>query len=103
MNLVVNALKFSSPKGRVTLAARREGDFVRLDVGDAGIGVDPGDLPHIFTRGYSSERTANLGKNGGGLGLAVARAITMQHGGTLTCESQADHGATFSLRLPVRG
>jgi signal transduction histidine kinase/PAS domain-containing protein len=101
MNLVTNAIKFTPPGGTVRLAARQAGAEMLLTVVDTGIGIAPEDLPHIFERDYASERTARLGKTGGGMGLAAARAIVEQHGGTLTCASAVDAGATFTIRLPL--
>ncbi len=101
MNLVTNAIKFTPAGGTVRLAAWQAGDALLLSVADSGIGIAPDDLPHIFDRDYDAERTARLGKNGGGMGLAAARAIVEQHGGTLTCTSAIDAGTTFTIRLPL--
>jgi signal transduction histidine kinase len=101
MNLVTNAIKFTPPEGEVRLAAHLHEGMMVITVADSGIGIAAEDLPHIFARDYSSERTAKLGKNGGGMGLAAAKAIVEQHGGTLTCVSKVHHGTTFTLRLPL--
>ena len=101
MNLVTNAIKFTPAEGEVRLGARVQGRTMILAVADTGIGIAPEDLPHLFERDYASDRTARLGKNGGGMGLAAAKAIVEQHGGTLTCTSQVDQGTTFTMRLPL--
>jgi signal transduction histidine kinase len=100
MNLVTNAIKFTPPQGTVTLAAQATDDAMILTVADTGLGIAPEDQPHVFERDYIAERTARLGKNGGGMGMAAARAIVEQHGGTLTFLSQVEHGTTFIIRLP---
>ncbi len=101
MNLVTNAIKFTPPNGMVRLAARATKDALIITVADTGIGIAPEDQPHIFARDYTVDRTARMGKNGGGMGLAAALAIVEQHGGTLTFTSKVDRGTTFTMRLPL--
>lgn len=100
MNLLTNAIKYTEPQGKIRLVATALPDAIAVTVADTGIGIAPEDVPHIFTRGYQSQRTARLGKNGGGLGLAAAQVIITQHGGTLTCASRVGEGTTFTIRLP---
>lgn len=67
-------------------------------VEDTGPGIPADDLPHIFDRFFRS-RSARA--DGSGIGLAVAAELTIAHGGTLTAESEAGRGATFTTRLPA--
>ena len=70
-----------------------------LTVHDDGVGIPAADLPHIFERFY---RAGNAGRAwGSGIGLAGARQIVEQHGGTVTVESNEGEGATFTVRLPI--
>lgn len=102
LNLTNNAIKFTHQGGRVTLsAATHDGATLVIAVTDTGIGIAAEDQPHIFERDFQSERTARLGKSGGGLGLATAKAIVEQLGGTLSFKTTIDHGTTFTIRLPV--
>lgn len=98
MNLVMNALRFTSEGGVVRLVARREGDQLKVQVIDTGEGISPEDLPYIFDRSFQSATSTN---SGGGLGLAAARAIAEQHGGSLIAESTQGQGATFTLMFPL--
>jgi signal transduction histidine kinase/CheY-like chemotaxis protein len=101
-NLLNNAAKFTPDGGTITVRSwREEGPTLVLEVGDTGIGIEPGLLPHIF--GAFEQVHARSRRIGGlGLGLAISRAIAEMHGGSLTGRSEGrDRGATFTLRLPV--
>ena len=98
-NLVENALKFSEAGSRVILSAAREGDGVALAVTDYGRGIPASDLPHIFDRFYRGQDGRT---DGAGLGLAIARALVLAQGGTLTVESEPGRGTTCTVKLPLR-
>lgn len=103
-NLLGNAIKFSPDGSEIRLTLTREegdgGTWAILKVRDQGLGIPAADLERIFE---PFVRGANVvGQvNGTGLGLAGARRIVEQHGGSLTAESQEGHGATFTMRLPM--
>jgi signal transduction histidine kinase len=98
-NLVANAVKFTESGGRVSVGARREGEFVVVEVTDTGVGIPADHLPHIFDRYWHARRTARTA--GTGLGLAIARGIVDAHGGQLWVESEVGKGSTFSFTVPV--
>jgi two-component system, cell cycle sensor histidine kinase and response regulator CckA len=83
------------PKGASELG-EREGEFVRIRIADNGLGMDPTTASRIFEPFFT---TKPVGK-GTGLGLATTRAIVVEHGGFLTCDSAPQRGATFSLYFP---
>jgi PAS domain S-box-containing protein len=97
-NLVGNALKFS-PRGKVVQieAHERQGEIL-VSVTDAGPGIEPEELPHVFERYWKSERHEG---GGAGLGLCIARGIVEAHGGRITARSEVGRGSTFSFTLPV--
>ncbi len=101
-NLLNNAAKYSDPGSEIILRAEREGEHVRIAVRDRGIGIAAEQLPLIFK--MFSQLTPALDRSGGGLGigLALARGLVEQHGGTLQAYSEgAGQGAEFVVRLPV--
>lgn len=105
-NLLSNAVKYSPQGGSVALAAEVERDgstgaaWATVSVQDEGIGIPAADLPAIFERFH---RGSNVPADvrGVGIGLAGARQIVEQHGGTLTVESEERRGSRFTMRLPM--
>lgn len=97
-NLVGNAMKFTPPGGRITIAARAEGDEVQVSVKDTGAGMSEADLERIFEPYWQAQRTASLGA---GLGLKIAKGIVEAHGGRIWAESALGQGTTFYFTLPV--
>lgn len=96
VNLCINAADAMGRKGRITIRAVRSERGVRIEVTDAGPGIDPQDLPHIFEPFFTTKRQGE----GTGLGLAISYQIVTSLGGTLMVESRAGAGATFIIDLP---
>lgn len=99
INLVTNAIKHTSPGGKVTLSLYREPEWVRIAVADTGRGIAPNALPHIFERFYQANQGAQKGT---GLGLSIAQWIAQAHGGEITVSSELGKGSTFTLWLPTK-
>ena len=103
LNLLSNAVKFTT-KGRVSVIARcaDEGDGVRIDVVDTGIGIREKDLHAIWEdfRQVDQSRTREYG--GTGLGLSITRKLLDRLGGTVTVRSTYGEGSVFSVLLPQR-
>jgi CheY-like chemotaxis protein len=100
-NLVDNAVKFSSVGGVVTVRLRASGADVELEVTDAGQGISPEFLPHVFDRFRQEDATSRRGHGGLGLGLAIVHQLVTAHGGTITAQSGGEgRGARFVVRLP---
>lgn len=109
LNLLDNAIKYTSPGGTVTVSAKSTVDANELRVIDSGPGIPPAAQPHLFDRFYRGRRegtaAAAPGDPGGvgtgaGLGLAIARWIAEAHGGSLSLEHSSRDGSTFLVRLP---
>jgi signal transduction histidine kinase len=102
-NLLDNAIKYSPGGGEVVVRVACELDknstWAVLAVSDQGIGIPAPDLPRIFERFYRGGNVANIG--GTGIGLAGAKQIVVQHGGTISAESDVGVGTTFTVRLPL--
>jgi signal transduction histidine kinase len=101
-NLIENALKYAGSGGwvRVDVGPPLVGSY-ELAVTDSGPGIPLDVLPHVFERYFRVEGRVSGGPGGMGLGLSIARAIVLAHGGELTAESPRGSGARFVLRLPV--
>lgn len=100
-NLLGNAVKFTRPGGRVTLRAQRVGERVHIAVSDSGIGIDPGDLPHVFDRFFRAASAVRQAVPGTGLGLAIAKSFLEAMGGDITVASELGEGTTFTISVPV--
>jgi two-component system sensor histidine kinase ChvG len=115
VNLLDNAISFSPPGGRVTVAARRVGPEIQIAVEDEGPGIPAENLERIFERFYTDRPQESFGQNSG-LGLNISRQIVVAHGGRLWAENRflaatgaksvrtaerASGGARFVIRLPA--
>jgi histidine kinase len=103
VNLLDNALRYSDAGGTVTLAARKSGDQVVMDVADSGIGIASEDLPHVFERFYRADKSRSREKGGSGIGLTIAKCYVESLGGTINVSSQPGKGSTFTVALPAEG
>ncbi|MDO8533066.1 MAG: ATP-binding protein [Dehalococcoidia bacterium] len=99
-NLVDNALKYTPSGGSVHIAAGTGPEATWLRVTDAGVGIPPEELPHVFDRSYRGRHSSTASRGGMGLGLAIARAIVETHGGIIAAESHIGRGSVFTIRLP---
>ena len=100
-NLINNAVKFTSPGGEIVIKASQNGEFVRIDFKDAGIGIEPEHLGRIFERFYRVDKGRSRQLGGTGLGLAIVKHIVQSHNGKMEVESEFGKGSTFSVFLPV--
>jgi signal transduction histidine kinase len=96
-NLMSNALKFTPRGGRVRLAARLEGEVLRLEVADSGCGIDTPQLEKVFDPFWQADPAR---RKGAGLGLHIVRGIVERHGGVVRVRSALGAGTTFELDLP---
>jgi len=84
------------------LRVRRVGEEVFFEVSDTGIGIAPGDLPHVFERFWQADGAITRSYGGMGIGLAAAREFARVLGGDVEAESDFGRGSTFRLRLPLQ-
>jgi len=97
-NLIGNAIDAleGQPAGTIRVCARQEGESVRIEVVDNGVGIEADTIEHIFEPFFSTKAG-----RGTGLGLAICRRIAELYSGELTVESTAGEGAVFTLVLPA--
>lgn len=98
-NLLDNARKYSD--GVITLEARARAALLVVSVTDTGPGIDPADVPHLFTPFFRADRSRTRGTGGVGLGLALARRIVEAHGGSIAVHTRPGTGTTFEFELPA--
>ena len=98
INIIDNALKYSSPNGMVTVDASAENQRLVINVTDNGCGISVRDLPKVKNRFFK----ANNSVRGSGIGLAVADEIMALHEGFLDIESEPGKGTTVTITLPTK-
>ncbi len=96
-NLIGNAVKFTPPRGRISVRARALDEHLDVSVEDTGPGIAGEDLPHLFDRFWQAGRAKRAGT---GLGLAIAKGIVEAHGGHIWAESLPGRGSTFHFTIP---
>ncbi|MBN1685755.1 MAG: hybrid sensor histidine kinase/response regulator, partial [Spirochaetales bacterium] len=100
-NILRNAIKYSPSGGHITVDIAGNDTVNEVSITDTGIGIPEEELPHLFTPFFRGARTEVKKKEGSGLGLVIARAIVLAHGGTITAKSKPGKGTTFTVSLPV--
>jgi len=101
LNLLENAVAYSSAPRKIVITATIDGDCAEIRVADNGIGIPPGDLPRIFERFYRVEKARSRASGGTGLGLAIVQQIIQSHKGTVRAESEVGKGTTIIINLPL--
>ncbi|MGH9894651.1 MAG: ATP-binding protein, partial [bacterium] len=102
LNLIGNAVKFTSEGGQVWLRADALDEAVRVEVGDTGPGIPVEDHERIFLE-FEQARIGSAGSKpeGTGLGLALAKKLVEMHGGKIWVESEVGKGSRFYFTLPL--
>jgi two-component system phosphate regulon sensor histidine kinase PhoR len=102
VNLLDNALKYSSPGSSIRLGATMDETGVLIDVEDHGMGIPEEELPRIFERFYRVDRSRSPSVPGTGLGLSIVRHVMTLLSGRVSVKSALGKGTTVSLHLPSR-
>jgi len=100
LNLVENAVKYTPPRGKVTLSVEHSTGGASVSVQDTGIGIPRRDQTKIFDRFYRVKQESSGDVSGSGLGLAIAKWIAEAHRGTIDVKSEPRKGSTFTVLLP---
>jgi two-component system, NarL family, sensor kinase len=98
-NLMTNAINHSPRGAKVEVVFETQSFYQIVKVMDAGAGIQPKEMPHLFERFYQGESDRQA--SGSGLGLYLARQIVEAHSGTIWAENRVPHGAIFGFRLPA--
>jgi len=100
-NLVGNAVKYNRDGGTIAVHATLEGEWVRIDVADTGLGIAGEHLADVFSEFFREKREETRHLEGNGLGLAICKRLVERAGGRLELVSEKGVGSTFSVLLPA--
>jgi len=101
VNLLDNAVKFTSPGGTVTLTVSSNTGSAVIEVADTGIGISGEARLLVFERFFRADRGRSSSDGGAGLGLAIVKSICVAHGGKVEVESMVGQGSHFYVTLPL--
>jgi signal transduction histidine kinase len=100
INLLSNGVKYTQPRGRITVTAEAAAGSLAITVADTGVGISEADLARLGQPFVQVENEYSRSKEGTGLGLALVRALTHLHGGTMTITSVLGEGTCVRVVLP---
>lgn len=99
LNIIDNAVKYTSPKGKIHISLIQEYNNALITIKDNGLGIELAEIEHIFDRFYRGAKTDKI--FGAGLGLAIAKATVDIHKGAIKVSSRPKIGSTFTIALPL--
>jgi two-component system, OmpR family, phosphate regulon sensor histidine kinase PhoR len=100
LNLIENAIKYTSPNGTVNIHTTETDFDVLVEVHDTGEGISEEDQEHIWKK-FSRGKNQDLKTKGSGLGLYLAKYFIELHGGKISVKSELGKGTSFYIRLPI--
>jgi PAS domain S-box-containing protein len=101
-NLLINAAKYTPRGGRIALAVERDGGAAVVRVSDTGIGIAPGQMPHIFAMFGQVQSALDRSQGGLGIGLSLSKKLVEMHGGRIGAHSDGPgRGSELVVRLPI--
>ncbi|MHA0858329.1 sensor histidine kinase [Paenibacillus sp. CMAA1364] len=101
MNLLTNAIKYTSEGGTITISANIDNKHCVVSVSDTGEGIPAEDLPLIYERFYKVDKARTAETHSTGLGLSIVQKIIHSHEGSIEVSSIVGEGTTFTVRLPI--
>jgi two-component system phosphate regulon sensor histidine kinase PhoR len=101
VNLLTNAIRYTSAGGKVKLTVKNVEAGVEIAVADTGIGIPAEDIPRIFDRFYRADKARSRQYGGSGLGLSIVKSIVNSHEGTIKVDSVVGEGSVFKVILPA--
>ena len=101
-NLIHNAVKFTSERGKIRVEAKKAGKLVQVSVSDNGIGIAKEEVPKLFQKFYQVRSAVSEEFKGTGLGLSICKGLIEAHGGKIWVESELGKGATFCFTIPIK-
>lgn len=102
-NLISNAIKYSHPKGSITISAAVVDQFIKITVTDQGIGMTTEEMHNLFIVDYKKSKLGTSNEEGTGLGLVLCKDFVQKLRGKMTVTSELNQGSAFSFTLPYDG
>ena len=99
-NLLLNAVKYTPPKGRISFTVRNQQDHIISEISDSGIGIPKEELSKVFDEFYRGSNVPKDIKTGSGLGLSIAKQIVESHKGKISVSSEPGVWTKFTIILP---
>jgi len=100
-NLIINAIKFSFPGGKIRITSETSNNSCHIRVSDDGIGIQPEIQEKLFTANEVVSTPGTTGESGSGLGLVICREFLERNQGMIAVESEPGNGSTFIVTLPT--
>lgn len=100
-NLLDNAIKYTKPGGKVTIALRYVKKEIEFKIQDTGVGIPQDQQKRIFTKFFRGANVMRMETEGSGLGLFITKNIIEAHGGKIWFESEENKGTTFYFTIPI--
>ncbi len=100
-NLIMNAIKFSFPGGKIRITCINSEDKCTISVADEGIGIQPEIQNKLFDANEVVSTPGTTGESGSGLGLVICKEFLIKNSGTIEVESEPGNGSTFIITLPI--
>lgn len=101
INLLDNAIKYSSNNDKIIIKVYNERDYVRIDFCDTGVGIPSNEKDRVFERFYKVDKSREKNSNGAGLGLSIVNNILESMNGKIEVQSELGKGSTFSVFIPT--
>ncbi len=102
-NLIVNAIKFSFPGGKIWISSEMQENTCKITVTDEGIGIQPEIQERLFDANEAVSTPGTSGESGSGLGLVICKEFLDKNRGEIRVESESGNGSRFVVTLPVSG
>ncbi len=99
-NLIMNAIKFSFPGGKIRITSKNDAESCTLTVSDDGIGIQPEIQEKLFNSNEVVSSPGTTGESGSGLGLVICKEFLERNNGSISVESEPGNGASFIVHLP---
>lgn len=101
LNVISNAIKFTDPGGNIDIDVYEKAEFIYIKISDSGIGIPRNKLNKIFERFNQIDKSLTRNQEGSGIGLSIAKYLTLLHKGDIHAKSTLGEGSIFTIKIPV--